>query len=477
MRPIPVDDLAGRLGRWSAGRGPLHLLLACRLRELVDEGRLPAGTPLPPDRVLAAGLAVGRTTVVAAYGLLREEGRLVRRRGSGTWVAPGGHPAVDAARDGTANPMFVNLLEPPDGVLQLACAGPLWAPPEYVEAHRRALDRLGGPDLGYHPLGQPELRAALAARYTAMGVPTTPAHVLVTTGAQQALALLARALVAPGDEVLVEAPTYPGALDLLREAAAVVRHSPAGDGAAFADALARHRPALAYVMPAVQNPVGTTMPALERRRLARAAVEAGVPLIVDDVLAELAFAGPVEATAAHAPEVITVGSLSKVVWGGLRTGWVRARPALVERLARFRAVHDLGGSVLDQLAAAELLTGFDAVRDRRVALLRERHDHLAAGLRGELPDWAFDPAPGGQTLWVRLPRGDAASYAQVALRHGVAVLPGGSLDPSGGSGDRLRIAFTADPAVLDDAVAKLAAAWRAHAAEPAVRPVLPVMAV
>ncbi|GAA3459317.1 hypothetical protein GCM10018963_13300 [Saccharothrix longispora] len=156
---------------------------------------------------------------------------------------------------------------------------------------------------------------------------------------------------------------------------------------------------------------------------------------------------------------------------------MRARPALVERLARFRAVHDLGGSVLDQLAAAELVTGFDAVRDRRVALLRERHDHLAAGLRRELPDWAFDPAPGGQTLWVRLPGCDAASYAQVALRHGVAVLPGGSLDPSGGSGDRLRIAFTADPAVLDDAVAKLAAAWRAYAADPAVRPVLPVMAV
>ncbi|MFD1152258.1 GntR family transcriptional regulator, partial [Saccharothrix hoggarensis] len=93
MEPIAVDDLRGWLGRWSSGRGSLYLLLAARLRELIDEGLLPAGTVLPPDRVLASGLAVGRTTVIAAYDQLRQEGRLTRRRGSGTWVAPGGGAA------------------------------------------------------------------------------------------------------------------------------------------------------------------------------------------------------------------------------------------------------------------------------------------------------------------------------------------------------------------------------------------------
>ncbi|MFJ6674875.1 PLP-dependent aminotransferase family protein [Actinosynnema sp. NPDC091369] len=466
MKPISVDDLAGRLGRWSAGRGSLYLLLAARLRQLIDEGSLPAGTALPPDRSLAAGLAVGRTTVIAAYDLLREEGRLTRRRGSGTWVSPGGR--APAARVETANPMFVNLLEPPDGVLQFACAGPMALPARVVEAHRRAVDRLAVDDLGYHPSGHPALRAALAARYRDRGVPTTRDQVLVTTGAQQALALITRALVRPGDEVLVEAPTYPGALDLFREVGAVVRA--AGD---LAGALARSTPALVYAMPAFRNPTGSSLSPLERARLVRAA--GTVPLVFDEVLADLDLAGaPVPASE---PGAITVGSLSKVVWGGLRVGWVRADAAFVARLARFKAVHDLGSAVLDQLAAVELLADYAAVRSERVAVLRRQHDHLCARLRAELPEWEFTPAEGGQTLWVRLPDADAASYAQVALRHGVAVLPGGSLDPTGGSADRLRVPFTATPPVISTAVAALAAAWRAFGAESTRRPLVPSMSV
>jgi DNA-binding transcriptional MocR family regulator len=466
VKPIAVDDLAGRLGRWSAGRGSLYLLLAARLRELIDEGLLPSGTLLPPDRSLASGLAVGRTTVIAAYDLLRQEGRLTRRRGSGTWVSPGGRAA--AAREETANPMFVNLLEPPDGVLQFACAGPLSPPACLVEAHRRAVDRLGAVDLGYHPSGHPALRAALAARYRDLGVPTTADQILVTTGAQQALALLTRALVRPGDEVLVEAPTYPGALDLFREAGAVVR---ADDD--LAGALGRGKPVLVYAMPAFRNPSGTSWSPLERRRLIRVAGD--VPVIFDEVLAELDLTGaPVRPPDA---EAVTVGSLSKVVWGGLRVGWVRADASLVARLARFKAVQDLGSAVLDQLAAVELLADFDAVRSARVTALRRQHDHLCGLLRGELPEWEFTPALGGQTLWVRLPGVNAASYAQVALRHGVAVLPGGSLDPTGGSGDRLRLPFTAEPEVISTAVVALAAAWRAFSADPIRPPLVASMSV
>lgn len=466
MKPIPVDDLAGRLGRWSAGRGSLYLLLAARLRELIDEGSLPSGAVLPPDRALAAGLAVGRTTVIAAYDLLREEGRLTRRRGSGTWVSPGGRAA--AARAETANPMFVNLLEPPDGVLQFACAGPMAPPARLVEAQRRAVDRPVGDDLGYHPSGHPALRAALAARYRDLGVPTDPAQILVTTGAQQALALLTRALVRPGDEVLVEAPTYPGALDLFREVGAVVR---AADD--LAGALGRRTPALVYAMPAFRNPTGSSLSPLERARLIRSAGD--VPLVFDEALAELDLTGA--PTRPPAAEAITVGSLSKVVWGGLRVGWVRADAGLVARLARFKAVHDLGSAVLDQLVAVELLADFDAVRADRVTALRQQHDHLCARLREELPEWRFTPAEGGQTLWVRLPDADAASYAQVALRHGVAVLPGASLDPTGGSADRLRVPFTAAPPVISGAVAALAAAWRAFNAESTRRPLVPSMSV
>ncbi|MFD1152700.1 aminotransferase-like domain-containing protein, partial [Saccharothrix hoggarensis] len=381
--------------------------------------------------------------------------------------SPGGGAA--AARAETANPMFVNLLEPPDGVLQFACAGPMSPPPQLAEAYRRAADRLTGKDMGYHPSGHPALRRALADHYTALGVPTTDDQVLVTTGAQQALALLTRALVRPGDEVLVEAPTYPGALDLFHEAAAVIRAAPD-----LADALGRRKPALVYAMPTFHNPTGASMSPLQRRRLVRAA--AAVPLVFDEVLSDLDLAGgpPQPPTA----EAITVASLSKVVWGGLRVGWVRAEAPLIARLARFKAVHDLGSAVLEQLAAVELLADFATVRSHRVAALRDRHDVLRARLRHHLPTWRFTPAEGGQTLWVRLPGdADAAGYAQVALRHGVAVLPGASLDPTGRSADRLRLPFTDDPAAITAAVTRLSAAWQDFTATAPHRRVVPSIAV
>ncbi|MEJ3746886.1 PLP-dependent aminotransferase family protein [Actinomycetes bacterium KLBMP 9797] len=482
MSPIPMADLVARLGRWSAGRGPLYLLLAARFRELIDAGDLPAGTALPTDRALAAGLAVGRTTVVGAYDLLRQEGRLARRQGSGTWVAPAGAPAPPAVTESTANPMFLHLLDPPDHVLQFACAGPPAPPPECAPAYRWAADQLAGPDLGYHPAGDPRLRRAIAARYTARGVPTSPEQVLVTTGGQQALALLTRALVAPGDDVLVEAPTFPGALELFREAAAAIRSAPAGEPDAYRDALRTRRPALAYVIAAFHNPTGSALPLPDRRALVSAAVAAGVPTIVDDVTADLDFAGPGSQppTAAYAPaaaEIVTVGSLSKLVWGGMRVGWIRAQPAQVARLARLKAVHDLGSPVVDQLAAIALLSDLDDLVARRTDQLRRQHDHLCRELRQNLPQWRFRPAVGGQTLWVRLPDVDAAAYAQAALRHSVAVLPGGSLDPSGGSTDRLRLPYVAAPETISTAVAALAQAWAGFTSGPTTPRPLPAIAV
>lgn len=462
---MPVTELVPLLGRWSAGRGPLYLLLARRLRELIEQGELAGGTGLPTDRALALGLAVGRTTVVAAYDQLREDGRVVRRQGSGTWVTP--VTPVDGLRppipiEATVNPIFLNLLDQPDDVLQFACAGPTAAPPACVAAYRAATDHLGQTDLGYHPAGHPRLRQALARRYTAHAVPTTPDQILVTTGGQQALALLVRALVAAGDEVLVQAPTYPGMLEVLREAAAVIRSVPVHDNG-FPTRLA-DRPALAYLIATFHNPTGYAVPAAEADATVAAARRHRVPLIVDDATADLGFdpagARPPTAAAPAADEVITVGSLSKVVWGGLRVGWIRAQPALIGRLARLKAVHDLGTAVLDQLAAVELLAGIDEVSVERAGLLRRRHDHLTAALRHRLPDWRFQPADGGQTLWVRLPVGDAAAFAQTALRHGIAVLPGRSLDPTGSSTDHLRLSFVDDYDRLDAAVDALSSAWR-----------------
>ena len=457
------------MGRWTAARGPLPVLLAARLRRLIDEGELLPGEALPSDRALAAALAVGRSTVVAAYELLRQDGRVSRRQGSGTRVA-GTEPGL--RRQTTSEPIFLHLLEPPDGVIPLACAAPDTPPPEVAEAYARIAPVLAetAGDIGYYPCGHPALRGAVANRYTERGIPTAPAQILVTGGAQQALSLLARALLTPGDRVLVEGPTYPGALEAFREQGAVPWSLPVGlDG--LAAAARRHRTALAYVIPTFHNPTfhnptGSVLSPLARRTLVEAAAAADVPLIDDEVLSDLAFPG-VEVPpplAAYGDTVISVGSLSKSIWGGLRTGWVRAPESLIARLARLVAVHDLGGNIPGQLAAAELIPLLSAVSQRQSGQRQARHDHLRAELARRLPGWDAPPVPGGQTLWVRLPHGDAESFAQAALRHGVAVLPGNGLDASGNSACYLRLHFLASPGQLTEATRRLADAWQASMA-------------
>jgi DNA-binding transcriptional MocR family regulator len=471
MEPIGLGEC---LGRWPAGRGTLHVLQAARLRRLIDEGELPPGEPLPPDRALAAALAVGRSTVVAAYDLLRQDERIIRRQGSGTRVAG---PEPGGVRRTTSAPIFLHLLEPGEGVIPLACAAPDTPPPELAQAYARIVPTLVAPgDIGYHPAGHPALRRAIADRYTGRGIRTGPEHILVTTGAQRALSLLARALLAPGDRVLVEGPTYPGALEALREQAAVPRSLPVGLGN-LAAARERHA-VLAYVISTFTTRPGRCCPR-SRRALVQAAAAAGIPLIDDEVLSDLGFPGvqvpPL--LAAYADGGISVGSLSKSIWGGLRIGWVRAPEPLIARLARLLAVHDLGGNVPAQLAAAELVPRLDELSARQALARQARHDHLRAELAGHLPGWNAPPVPGGQTLWVRLPHGDGTSFAQTALRHRVAILPGSSLDAAGQSQDYLRLHFVARADDLTEAVKRLADAWRAYRPPPSPAISPPAMSV
>ncbi|RZT15395.1 DNA-binding transcriptional MocR family regulator [Kribbella sp. VKM Ac-2569] len=455
MRPIEVVD---RLGRWSSGRGPLYVLLAARLRQLIDDGELPPGVLLPPDRALAGALAVGRTTVVAAYDLLRAEGRITRKQGSGTRVAD--VPRNGQVEDAPVDPIFLDSLEArDDDVLLAICAAPGDPPPQLAEAFATIAPELARvtDDIGYYPYGHPALREALADRYTARGVPTGPGQILVTNGGQQALSLLAHALVSPGDQVLVEAPTYPGALEVFREEGAVLRGLPVGlEG--LEGAIRERRPALAYVIPTYQNPTGSVMSALARQRVAGA----GIPVIEDEVPADLRFPGEALPTpiAAYGDSVISIGSLSKSIWGGLRIGWIRAAPPLINRLARLRAVHDLGGNVPTQLAAVHLLPLLDGPALHQT--LKTRHDHLHTELTQALPTWQTTPLTGGQCLWARLPYGDGTSFAQTALRHGLAILPGSGLDVTGASDAYVRLHFRARPEDLTEAVRRLTNAWSAY---------------
>ncbi|SDM83391.1 aminotransferase-like domain-containing protein [Allokutzneria albata] len=474
MRILSCDELVTLLGRWSGGRGALYLLLAARLRLLIDEGQIRAGTTLPTDRALALALAVGRSTIISAYDVLRQEGRIVRRQGSGTQVADTRAPSAPTGAEGSMNTLFLHLMEPSDDIVQLGCAAPTTPPPELAEAYRSAVDRFVGDvgaDIGYHPAGLAELRAAIARSYTARGVPTGPEQVMITTGAQQALALITSTFLTSGNGVVCETPSYPGALELFREAGAVISGAecgPAGlDHAEFLRLLARDHTRLGYLIPTHQNPTGAVLPPLVRRRIVLRAAELGVPLVEDETLAELGFhdlAPPPLASYAPDGDILTVGSLSKLVWGGLRVGWVRAPASRIARLARVKALHDMGSPVLAQRAVLELLPHLPQLRARRVAELRVCHDRLRERLAERLPDWTPRPVTGGQTLWVRLPHGSASAFAQIALRQGIALLAGPGFSVRGDCDDHLRIPFLRGPDELTAVVDRLAEMWQKFAA-------------
>lgn len=203
--------LAELLGRWSSGSEPLYRKLAARLEGLVERGEIPADGRLPTERALAAELAVSRNTAVAAYDVLRDRGLVERRRGSGTFVRRPPRPGRGVVAE--FNPMFLHLLDPVPNLIDLTCAAP--PQPAYL-AEVVAEAAVGDFGIGYHPSGIPALRQAIADHYAAQGVPTDPAQIVVTSGAQQAISLLAQLFLRPGDAVAVEELTYPGALDAFR---------------------------------------------------------------------------------------------------------------------------------------------------------------------------------------------------------------------------------------------------------------------
>jgi len=220
---------------------------------------------------------------------------------------------------------------------------------------------------------------------------------------------------------------------------------------------------LVYLTPTFQNPTGAVMPAAARKEVARIASELAIPVIDDGILAELALEGETPPRiAAYAPTapVVTIGSLSKMAWPGLRTGWLRAPEPMIERLARIKSAGDLGSPLLTQAITARLLGAVDQIRTLRRRHLKSRRDLLAGLLREHLPDWKFRLPAGGLFLWVKLPRGDSREFAQVALRHGALILPGTAMSASGQHASFIRLPFIPEEKMLRAGVRRLAAAWR-----------------
>jgi 2-aminoadipate transaminase len=378
-------------------------------------------------------------------------------------LAVGGSPVRDILAV-TARPEVINF------------AGGLPAPELFdadgiADAYRAVLAEQPARALQYALTeGEPALRTALAARTTARGLATGPDDLLVTTGSQQALSLLAAALVEPGDTVLVESPCYLAALQAFGLAGARIVAVPGDadgvDPQALAELVVSERPKLLYTVPTFQNPTGRTMPAARRAEVAAVAARHGLWIVEDDPYGELRFEGErvpwIAAHAEAADRVVLLGSFSKVMAPGLRLGWLRAPEGLRRACAVAKQAADLHTPTVNQLAAARYLADrdLDAHVARVAGVYRERRDAMLAGLPDALPAGAVWNRPeGGMFLWVRLPEAyDTAALLPRVVAHDVAYVPGAPFYADAPDRSTLRLCFvTQTPAEIREGLRRLGA--------------------
>jgi 2-aminoadipate transaminase len=319
--------------------------------------------------------------------------------------------------------------------------------------------------------GDPALRELIAARLTARGLATGADDVLVTSGSQQALTLVATVTIEPGDRVLVEEPAYLAAIQAFKLAGAEVVPVPCDDDGldpeAAATLAARYGARLLYTVPTFQNPTGRTLPLSRRQALVELAARSGLWIVEDDPYGELRYSGEAVPSLASLPGaegcVVAISTLSKVAAPGLRIGWLRPPALLRGPLVVAKQAADLHSSTIDQAAAAGWLARIDL--DAHVANLRriygERRDALLAGLAEALPQGSTHNRPdGGLFVWARLPDGwDAEPLLARALERDVAFVPGFPFFAGPPDRATLRLSFSAHPpGEIAEGLARLRAA-------------------
>lgn len=447
---------------------PLYRQIYEHLRESILAGTIPESTRLPPERAMAERLEVNRSTVVHAYRELVADGLIEQRVGSGSRVVPqvrGGQPERAAgvpwwvtlppwrvgefpnilgelaAKHETGRISFVQGVAPdePSPLGELAKSfGRVAKDPRFVLSY--------GDSEGYEPL-----RSAIAARMNAHGANAiAPNGVIVLTGSTQGIAIVSQSLAEPGDEIVVESPSYPGALQVFQINGLRAIPVPVDDDGMRVDhveaILRTRRPRFIYTMPALHNPTNATMNADRRERLVTIARRAGVPIVEDDPYGPLApDAGP--PLVALAPDyVVYISTFSKTIAPSLRVGWLAAPRTILERLLLRKQAYDMATSLYVQAAVCDYLErGYDA----HVEQLREELQ-----LRRRLADEAiakFWPATlkvsrstGGFYLWATTPRElRARALLDASERLGASFLFGEAFFANSGGDHHFRLALTA----------------------------------
>jgi DNA-binding transcriptional MocR family regulator len=425
------------------------------IRQRIAGRALTSGARLPSIRKFASMLEVSPSTVVDAYERLVSEGAIHSRPGSGFYVANQAAPLslaeIGPRVDRAVDPFWVSRqsLESSDDVLKPGCGWlPAdWLPEEGVRKALRALARADAAVLADYgsPLGLPALRQLIARRLADRSIDCAPDQVMLTESGTQALDLLCRLLLEPGDTVLVDDPCYFNFQALLRAHRAKIVGVPytacGPDIEQFGATLAAHRPRLYITNSAIHNPTGAVLSPVAAHKLLKLAEQFGLTIVEDDLFADFErVPAPRLAAFDGLDRVILIGSFSKTISASLRCGFVAARPEWVERLIDLKIATAFGGGRLNAELVFSVLSDvgyrrhMEALRNRLAAAM----SNVAARLKAiGIEPWLMPEA--GMLIWCRLPDGtDAAALARAAVAEDVVLAPGNVFSVSQSAGNFMR---------------------------------------
>ncbi len=454
---------------------PLYQQICEKIREAILSGQLAEGTRLPTERALASALGVNRTTVMNAYNQLASDGLVEGHVGRGTLVkrnhfnylddnfdADGpswlyGLPTTEREIVGPDARLLSELASIGDDVISLAAGTPATnlLPAEMLNTiFADGLLRSRQSALGYCPVeGLLSLRRSIAARMRKRGVAVDTQQILILSGSTQGIGLVGRFLLNPGDEVVVEVPTYLGAIQTFRALGARVIGVPIDSEGMRVDLLetilTRHQPRLIYTLPTFQNPTGVVMSPERRRRLLLLARRYQMPILEDDPYSEIYYEGhqpqPLKAFDTHT-QVIYLSTFSKILAPGLRVAWLAAPEPMIERLSLHKQIFDLNTNALGQWTVSEILQR-DNFIENHLLTLRQRYqskrDVMLQAIKTHLRDGVRVNTPGGGFhLWCRL-QGDirARALLREATREHVAFVIGEPFHVDGGGHQQFRLSF------------------------------------
>lgn len=460
---------------------PLYRQIAQHFRESILSGNLPPDTRLPATRQLARDLGVNRITIENAYAELEAEGLTAARVGSGTFVLPV-HPMplpqpkespeswpmwqqdlLDGA--GTASPPGIPVSPPNVDLIDFSQGtgdSEHFPVDEFRKVIQNVIRRDGITSMSYGDRrGYQPLRQTIAHILASQGLQTSAENILITTGSQQAITLVSQLMLNPGDVILVENPTYSGALELFRASNFKPVGVPMDENGMAMKALERlmqvHRPRLIYTIPNFQNPTGTCLDSQRRRQLITLADRYNIPLLEDDFVGDLRYDGraqPSLKTLDPGGRVIYVSTFTKMLMPGLRVGFLVAEGPVYEKLINRKYVADLDTSSLIQRALEDYVTigRFQAHLRRSRKKYRQRRDAMLGAIERYFPEGATtNPPLGGLFVWAQLPEHIICSeLLPLAMDECVYFAPGTKFFPESSQGEqfiRLNFAMQTDDSI------------------------------